>query len=191
MSGAATGPSGAGRRFARFRPGTVPIGIGTSVVPGNGFCISTFLLLHPPGDRRKVLLGRPDLDAPWLERAGLDAARLRDNAEKWMLPACQWLVFEEPHASAERIAREMLDAPLPKVTGPAVFSDTTPRTTAESAEPHWDVHFLYEGDWPTATPPRARLWRELEFRDVGSLRRAEIGRNQSDILDLAGLSPPA
>jgi hypothetical protein len=190
MSGTPAPPATPARRFTRFRPGAESAGPGYSVVPGNGFCISTFLILHPPGDRRKVLLGRPDVNAPWLELGGLDPKRLGDNAEKWLLPACQWLVFEEPRASAERIARDMLDAALPAVSGPTVFADTTERATPDSRDPHWDLHFLYEGDWPTATPPKARLWRELAFHDVGALPRATIGRSQADILAFAGLAPP-
>ena len=189
MSAIDRDPAGPGRRFTRFRPGHEPIGPGYSAVPGNGLCLSTFLILHPPGDRRQVLLGRPDVGGPWLERGGLDPGRLAGVADRWLLPACQWLLFEEPRASAERIARDLLDSALPPVTGPAVFSETTPRASAESSDPHWDVHFVYEGDWPTAAPPTARLWRELTFRDVARVRRAEIGRNQADILDLAGLSP--
>ncbi len=136
-----------------------------------------------------MLLGRLDPAAPWYHLGGLDPSRVATIGAKWLLPASQWLFFEGPQESAARIAREQLESPLPPVTGPTVVSESTPRPSAESRDPHWDVHFLFEGLWPSATPPKARAWRELRFVDVAHLPRLEIGRGHGDILDLVGLSP--
>jgi hypothetical protein len=178
-----------GVRFTRFRAGAGPMPPGACAVPGNGMCLSTFLVLHPPGDRHRVLLGRIEPTAPWFELGGLDPTRVAENATTWLLPACQWRMFETPQESVERIAREMLESGLPPVTGPTVLSETMPRSSATSNDPHWDVNFLYEGEWPTSTPPTARLWRELEFRDVRRVRPEEFGRHHDDILAALGRAP--
>ncbi len=177
------------RRFTRLAPGAPPVGSGRFPVPEDGMCLSTFLILHPPQRPREVLLGRLDPAAPWDSVGGLDPSRIQRWGGLWLLPACQWLFFEEPRASAERIAREMLESPLPPVEGPTVYSDTTQRRTEPGADPHWDIHFLYEGTWPSPEPPRARMWKELRFLDPARVPRSELGRNHGDIVDLVGLSP--
>jgi hypothetical protein len=176
-------------RFTRFRAGSGAMPAGYSTIPGNGMCLSTFLVLRAPDDPHRVLLGRIDPSAPWLEKGGLDPDRVAANATTWLLPACQWLLFETPPASVDRIARDFLDGSLPPLQGPRVVSETMARSTPESSDPHWDVNFLYEGTWPTPEPPRSKLFRELAFRDVRTLRRAEFGRHHDDLLDAVGLSP--
>ncbi|MGA8709748.1 MAG: hypothetical protein WB786_00735 [Thermoplasmata archaeon] len=176
------------RRFARLSR-TTPSPGGTAAVPDDGMCLSVFLVLRSPDDPKRVLLGRVDPSAPWGEVGGLDPGRLARVGSGWMLPARQLLLFEGPAEAARVIAREQLDSELPVVWGPAVFSETYRRPGSSAADPHWDIHFVFEGRWPSPTPPSSRMWQELAFVDVARTPRSEIARGQGDVLELVGLVP--
>jgi ADP-ribose pyrophosphatase YjhB (NUDIX family) len=177
------------RRFARLRRGPVAESSGASEVPDNGLCLSVFLVLEPPDRDGAVLMGRIDPHGPWWEVGALDPKRVAQIAERWMLPSCQLLLFESPADAARRILKEQLGVgPLP-LEGPFVFSDPSARPGSPGHDPHWDVHFVYRGRWPTSGAPTAPAWTRLEFVDVTRTRRAEIARDQGDVLELVGLSP--
>ncbi|HXQ78863.1 MAG: hypothetical protein WB788_09290 [Thermoplasmata archaeon] len=176
------------RRFARLSAAT-PLPPGSSAVPDAGMCLSVFLVLRSPEDPHRVLMGRANPSAPWWEFGGLDPGRLERVGRSWMLPSRQLLLFEGPEEAARVIAREQLGAELPTVSAPAVFSDPSRRPGSEHRDPHWDFHFVFDGRWPTSTPPSHRLWQELSFVDVPKTRRSEIARGQGDVLELIGLSP--
>jgi len=185
MSGKPASP--ASRRFARFN---VPDPGGDyQALPDDGMCLSAFLVLRPSGHGGQVLLGRIDPAAPWAEVGGLSAERVARIGDRWMLPSSQLLVFESPAEAARRIVREQLGTSLHDLRGPAVFSEAYPRGTAGRVDPHWDLHFVFEGHWPEMTFPRSRMFRALEFVDIARTPRSEIARAQADILELVGLSP--
>jgi len=176
------------RRFARLAPGT-PLPPGASLVPDSGMCLSVFLVLRSPHDPRRVLMGRVNPEAPWYEVGGLDPGRLERVGRNWMLPSRQLIFFEGPGEAAQVIAREQLGSELPTVSGPSVFSDPSVHPGSTARDPHWDIHFVFDGRWPTATPPSHRMWRELAFVDVPTTPRSEIARGQGDVLELIGLVP--
>jgi ADP-ribose pyrophosphatase YjhB (NUDIX family) len=152
-------------------------------------CLSVFLVLEPPGREGAVLMGRVDPAADWWEVGALDPKRLAAFGEQWMLPSSQLLLFESPLEAAHRILKEQLGVgPIP-LTGPFVFSDPSDRPGSAGHDPHWDFHFVFRGRWSAAAPPRAPAWKRLEFVDIARTPRAEIARNQGDVLELVGLPP--
>jgi hypothetical protein len=175
------------RRFARLRRGAGPDHPGTLDLPNDGMCLSTFLVVQPEGQAGRVLMGRLDPTADWATIGGLDPARLGQIARRWMLPSSQLLFFESPTESAARIAKEQLGLALPGLTGPRTFSEAYARPGA-AGDPHWDLHFVFEGRWPSPRFPRAKPFAELEFVDVARTPRAEIARSQADVLALVGLA---
>jgi hypothetical protein len=149
-------------------------------------CLSTFLVIQPPGGDRRVLLGRLDPEAPWDRLAALERSRLPLIGDRWLLPASQLLFFESPQEAAHRIVREHLESdPLP-LLGPSVYSEAYRRPDSPSADPHWDLHFVFRGRWPSDRAPKASPWKELAFLDPATLDPTEIGRGHGDILALAG-----
>jgi hypothetical protein len=177
------------RRFARLRRGNAPEAQGYFVVPDDGLCLNTFLILRHPRENNRVLLGRIDPQASWYELGGLEPARIQRIGQRWMLPSSQLLFFESPSESARRIATEQLESSLPPLEGPRVFSEQYRRSDSGAHDPHWDLHFLFSGPWPSETPPRARPWLELSFVDVTQTPRSEIARSRGDILELVGITP--
>jgi len=176
------------RRFARLAPGT-PLPPGAALPPDSGMCLSVFLVLHSPADPHRVLMGRIDPAAAWWEVGGVDPNRLERIGPKWMLPSRQLIFFEGPDEAARVICREQLGSELPSVSGPRVFSDPSERPGSGARDPHWDIHFVYDGRWPTATAPTHPAWKELAFVPVGATPRSEIARGQGDVLELVGLRP--
>jgi hypothetical protein len=175
------------RRFARLWAGSRPEPPGSTAVPDDGMCLSAFLVVRPEGRSGAVLLGRLDPAADWAKIGGLDAGRVARVGNRWMLPSSQLLLFESPTEAAERIAREQLGVPLPGLTGPVTFSEAY-RRPGPAADPHWDLHFVYEARWPTAEFPAAAPFAELGFVEAARISRSEIARSQADILALVGLA---
>jgi len=134
-------------------------------------------------------MGRIDPSAPWSEIGALDPARAAAVGDRWMLPSSQLVFFESPGDEARRILREQLASPPIPLDGPGVFSEAYRRPGTSAADPHWDLHFVFRGRWPSSTPPRAPAWRLLEFVDVEKTEPTEIARNQGDVLALVGLAP--
>ncbi len=154
-------------------------------------CLSTFVLLHPPGRPREVLLGRMDPAGPWEETASLDPERVAAFKDGWVLPACQLLFFEDPAAAARRIAEDLLGRTDIGFGLPQVFSEAYARPRTGAADPHWDLHFVYRAEWPGGDPARSkgRFWRDLQFVEVAAAPRSAFARGHDDILALVGLSP--
>lgn len=176
------------RRFTRLRTGVTAPAPGLYVVPDDGMCLSTFLVVRPPGRDREVLLGRVDPDAPWFDLAALEPDRVKRIGSRWMLPSSQLLFFESPDESAARIAREQLGAGLPPREGFSVHSEAYRRPEGSARDPHWDLHFVYRVRWPDDGPPRAAPWSELAFVDLDSIAPGDIARGQADVLALVGLA---
>ena len=179
------------RRYARLRPGATPDAPGASVVPDDGMCLSAFLVLRPVGRAGEVLMGRINPEAPWAWIGGLDPQRVARIGARWMLPSSQLLLFESPVDAVRRIVHEQLETSLPDLRGPVVFSEAYRREGSERRDPHWDLHFVFEGRWPEARLPKSTAFRELAFVDVARTPRADIARSQADVLELLGLILPA
>jgi ADP-ribose pyrophosphatase YjhB (NUDIX family) len=152
-------------------------------------CLSAFLVLRPPTGDRRVLLGQIDPRAPWGDLAALNPARIAPLEGRWMLPACQLLFFESPQEAARRILREQLGSSGIPLEGPSVHSEAYRRPEAAGSDPHWDLHFIFEGRWPSDRPPSGAPWKELAFVDPTSVDPAEFGRGHGDVLALVGLGP--
>lgn len=177
------------RRFARIRRAPLTDLPGASEAPDNGMCLSAFLMLEPPERPGFVLAGRIDPSTPWSQIGAVDPKRTALVAERWMLPSCQLLLFESPVDAATRILKEQLGSvPLP-LTGPFVFSDPSVRPGAPGRDPHWDLHFVFRGRWPSGDAPHVPVWKRLEFVEVARTRRSEFARDQGDVLELVGLRP--
>ena len=144
-------------------------------------------MLRPLDTPTKVLLGRPDPQAPWEQIATLEDAHLRSIGNRWILPASHLLEFESPTDSAERILRQQLGTTDLPLQGPEVFSEAYPSAIDPDSGTHWDLHFVFRGDWPREQMPRSAAWRELAFIAPSSLTRADIARGPSDISALVGL----
>ena len=175
-------------RFARYRPTERSIrGRRFWSVPEGGVCLSSFLVLQPSTTPTTVLLGRPDPQAPWEQMATLEPAHVRSIGNRWILPASHLLEFESPADSAARILRQQLGTADLTLRGPEVFSESYPSAIDPESGTHWDLHFVFRGDWPSDRPPNSEAWRQLAFVDPRVLTRADIARGHADILALVGL----
>ena len=152
-------------------------------------CLSVFLVLEHPQRAGSVLAGHLDPNGPWWEVGALDPERLASVAERWMLPSCQLLLFESPEEAARRILNEQLGSPPLALVGPRVFSDPSARPGRPGKDPHWDLHFVFRGQWSSSAPPKVTLWKQLDFVDVARTPRTQFARDQGDVLELVGLRP--
>lgn len=177
-----------GRRFCRFRTDGAPGEF--SALPEDGMCLSAFVLLHPEGSPEPVLLGRVAPDPAWSGAGALTPDRVERLRAGWMLPSSHLLLFEGPEAAARRILREQLGLEGIPLSDPRVASEAYARD-GRDGDPHWDLHFLFEGTWPAGRPPRHPLWTDLRFLEIPRIRRGEIARGHADILALAGRPPAA
>jgi hypothetical protein len=179
------------RRFARLARAPPADRFGLFPLPDDGFCLSTFLVLHAPRRRGEILLGRVNPKGPWAEVGALDDDRLRALSDRWILPASQLLFFESPEESARRIATEQLRRDDIKLPAPLVFSESYVRGRGTSADPHWDLHFVFKSEWPGGdlSESLGSLWSELAFVPVKSTPTTAFGRAHGDILALAGTAP--
>jgi hypothetical protein len=177
------------RRVARFRRAPLDAFPGSAELPDGGLCLSVFLVLEAPDPPGSVLMGQVDRNGLWWEIGGVDPGRLERIGDRWMLPSRQLRLFEGPDDAARSILAEQLGVGRVPLDGPRVFSDPADRPAAGNRDPHWDLHFVYRGRWPSAAPPASTAWRRLEFVDVATTPRAAIARDQADVLDLVGLSP--
>ncbi len=177
------------KRFARLRRGPVEEGSGASEVPDNGLCLSVFLVLESPTRRGAVLAGKVNPTAPWWEIGAVDPRRLAAIGDRWMLPSRQLQLFESPQDAAHRILQEQLGSGPLELEGPFVFSDPSERAGGPGTDPHWDIHLVFRGRWPSPTAPRFSAWNDLQFLEVARTRRVDFARNQGDVLELVGLRP--
>jgi hypothetical protein len=174
------------RAVSRFRPAP-PEGDPVYVsVPDDGLCLNAFLILSPPNDASKVLLGMVDPKSPWREIGGVTAQRLAGLSTRWMLPSRQLFLFESPQEAARTILREQLELDGIELEGPSVFSEAWTRPAPAGTGQHWDIHFVFRGRWPEGRELRASPWSKLEFHDPSRLDRSEVGRSHTDVLGLAG-----
>jgi ADP-ribose pyrophosphatase YjhB (NUDIX family) len=180
-------PAPAPSKFARYRPTPRTIrGRRFWAVPEGGVCLSAFVLLRPRLHPNRVLLGRPDPGAPWEEMATLEEAHVRSIGERWILPASHLREFESPADAAGRIVRQQLGIAELPLQGPDVFSEVYPSLLDPESGPHWDIHFVFRGEWSSMEVPPNSAWREMAFLDPLTMISADIARGHADILALAG-----
>ncbi len=175
------------RRFCRFLAMPPEGSAVYTNVPEGGLCLNVFLLLAEPGHPERILLGRLDPSAHWERIGALDAARVGAHQNGWMIPSCHLLHLESPAEAAQRIAREQLELPSVPLGEPLVASESYPRLAGSPGPLHWDLSFLFRGEWPEGKPVRAAPWKALRFVDVARSSRAEIARSHADVLAFAGL----
>lgn len=173
------------RRFCRFNKlGDVPFGM--PEVPEGGLCLSAFLLIGERGHPNRILMGHLNPAAPWDHIGALDASRTAVHSKGWMLPSSHLMVNESPDAAARRIAAEQLERPDITLSDATVVSEVyTPRRFPDLVK-HWDIEFLFRGEWPGGAPPKAAAWTDLAFVDLTSTPTSAIARSHEDILASAG-----
>ncbi len=173
------------RTFCRFyKPADTPFGMPEP--PAAGLCLSAFLVIAERGHGNRVLMGHLDPTAPWDHIGALDPSRTAVHRTGWMLPSSHLIVRESPQDAARRIAREQLELPDLPVGEPQVVSEvSTPRRFPEKGG-HWDLEFIFRGEFEAAAVPRAAAWTELRFVDLDATPRSAIARSHEDILVSAG-----
>lgn len=173
------------RRFCRLNKlGDVPFGM--PEVPEGGLCLSAFLLITEPGHSERVLMGHLNPAAPWDHIGALDASRTAVHSRGWMLPSSHLLLHESPDEAARRIATEQLERPDVRLGEARVVSEVyTPRRFPELVK-HWDLEFLFRGEWPGGAAPRAAAWTDLQFVDTTTTPKSAIARSHEDVLASAG-----
>jgi hypothetical protein len=177
------------RRFCRFRRNAPADSTEYFELPDDGFCLNVFVLVHPAGQPGQVLAGRPDPAAPWGQIASLNGERIAALKDRWMLPASQLQFFEGPDQARDRVlADQMVGIGGERLRGPSVFSEPYERTGSGHQDPHWDLHFVYEGEASLPSVRAPSPWRELAFVDLHETPRAAFGRGHADILALAGMA---
>ncbi len=173
------------RRFCRFRQEAEPDSPDYSRLPDDGMCLSVFLLLHPSGRTEAVLAGRVAPQADWRRLGALAPERSRQASSGWMLPASHLRLFEGPDEAARRILAEQLGLDRLPLTGPRVISESY-RRDGPANDPHWDLHFLFEGEWPAGQPLAHTAWSELRFIDPAQAPSEPFVRGHADVLALSG-----
>ena len=176
------------RRFTRLRSENPSHDPGVFTLPADGLCLNVFVIIHPPASPDTVLLGRLNPAADWDHLGALGPERLARIGERWVLPSSQLLFFESPSEGANRIVLEQLEArPIP-LRGPDVFSEAYARSPGErAADPHWDIHFVFRGEWTGRGALHSSAFRELTFVKPRNLAAKEFGRAHDDVLALEGL----
>ena len=174
------------RRFCRFnRLGDVPFGM--PEVPEGGLCLSAFLVLTERGRPDRVLMGHLDPTAPWDHMGALDASRTQVHSKGWMLPASHLIVNEPPHEAARRIAVEQLERRDLTFSEPRVVSEVYTPKRFPGIVGHWDLEFIFRGEWPGGAPPHAAAWTDLRFVDLATTPKTAVARSHEDVLESAGL----
>ncbi|MCI4360750.1 MAG: hypothetical protein L3J91_03530 [Thermoplasmata archaeon] len=159
-------------------------------VPDDGLCLNAFVMLSPAGTPTQVLMGIVDPTAPWRAIGGVTPQRLRELSTRWMLPSRQLFLFEAPQTAAEVLVKEQLEIDTLELTGPSVYSEAWTRPTPAGTGQHWDIHFVFRGEWPDGRPLRASPWLKLEFHETSRTDRSQVGRGHTDVLELAGFPVP-
>ncbi len=178
------------RRVSRFRPNPPPDDPVYNAVPDDGLCLNAFVLLTDRPGSSRVLLGRIDPASPWRELGGMSAPRIQETSTRWMLPSRQLFLFEAPDEAARGILKAQLGLEALPLRGPTVTSEAWQRAAPAGDGLHWDLSFVYRGEWPGDRPIAATPWRELAFVETSGLDPKTVGRNHVDVLALAGFPVP-
>lgn len=175
------------RRFCRFNRDPDTAAFSMTEIPSEGLCLSAFVLVSPKGQPNQVLMGRMNPAAPWDHLGALDPKRVAVHGKGWMLPSSHLIFREAPTEAAQRIVREQLGIPALPLTGPQVVSEVYAPRRFPDRPAHWDLEFLFRGEWHDSRPPACEAWVELRFVDTRTVSKQEIARSHEDILASAGL----
>jgi ADP-ribose pyrophosphatase YjhB (NUDIX family) len=175
------------RRFCRFARSPSTDAFGMPEVPEDGLCLCAFVVLRSREHPSRVLLGQLDPSAPWDHLGALDPERIDQWKDLWMLPSSHLLVRESPQAAAARIVHELTGLSERRLLGPTVTSEVYAPERRPSRAHHWDLEFIFEGDASEDELVGNPAWRKLEFVEARDLGRAELARNQADILAYVGI----
>jgi hypothetical protein len=172
------------RRFCRFTRGDDAWSI--HEIPPDGFCLSAFLLLSPPGTPDRVLMGRINPEAGWGPIGGLSSERVEAHRNGWMLPSSQLLFGESPDAAARRLLQDQLPGLSAVLAPPIVTSEVYAPKRFPNEGSHWDIGFLYRGRLESDELPVIDCWSALALLDARVIPRARFARSHDDVLELAG-----
>src|SRR5438876_11382259 len=101
------------RRFSRFSKSAATAAFSVTEIPGDGVCLSAFLIVTEARDSKKVLMGHMNPKAPWDHIGALDPSRVAPHSHGWMLLSSHLTFRESTDDAARRIAPEQLELPKP------------------------------------------------------------------------------
>ncbi|PSN99834.1 hypothetical protein B9Q05_11280 [Candidatus Marsarchaeota G2 archaeon ECH_B_1] len=154
-------------------------------IPDGGMCLSVFLVITQK-TTGLVLMGKVNPEfAEWEHIGAINRERLLRIADKWMLPASHFIVYESPNDAVKRVLKEQLSMQNLELKGPFVYSEVYDIERA-NIKNHWDLEFVYTGELEKL-PPQNPAWKELGFVDVNALNDKEFARNHQDILANLGI----
>ncbi len=174
------------RRFCRFNRAR-DVTFGVTEFPESGICLSAFLILSEHGHPNRVLMGHLNPAAPWDHIGAMDATRVQVHSKGWMIPSSHLMLRESPQDAARRIAVEQLERPDLTFSEPQVVSEVYEPRRFPGVVGHWDLEFLFRGEWPPGRTPKAAAWTELRFVDLATTPKSAIARSHEDVLESAGL----
>jgi ADP-ribose pyrophosphatase YjhB (NUDIX family) len=173
------------RKFAIFGPDPRQ-GLAQTQVPGDGFCLSSFLIITEHNNPTNVLVGKLNPSYDWAHVGALDSDRAERFSKGWMLPSCHLMMYESPEEAAERIIEEQLEIgrdeiKLSSKDYPFVFSDV--RELKSDTKRHWDIGFLFRAGMARGRiPEHPKAWRELRFVDFESTPKSEFIRSHDEVI---------
>ena len=117
----------------------------------------------------------------------LDPSRTAVHSKGWMLPSSHLIVHESPDEAAQRVAAEQLGRRDLQFSPPRVVSDVyTPKRFPDIVR-HWDLEFIFCGEWPDNAVSRTKAWTDLRFVDLARTSRTAMARSHEDIIESVGL----
>lgn len=155
-------------------------------IPDGGFCLSSFLVISEKHDPQSVLMGHLNTKAPWDHIGALDESRIQIHSKGWMLPSSHLIVHESPQDAAKRILIEQIGLPDIQLSEPKVVSEVHTPKRFPSLPEHWDIEFIFRGEWASKMLPESDAWIDLKFVKIDETRRSEMARSHEDILESSG-----
>lgn len=156
-------------------------------LPDAGFCASSFVIIRQGA---KVLAGIPKNQRKWREEWAPNwlvytKESLENEYRSWRLPASYLYEGESPDDTARRVLRDQLRMRAAKL-GPAANYAFHDPSSWYPGRKHYDLCFVYE---VRGTPPKTipSWWQRLEFVDVRTLRKVEMGSAMSDLMKVLKL----
>ena len=149
-------------------------------------CLSSFLVLRKDGDRKSVLMGHLNPNAPWEHIGALDPSRVEAHSKGWMLPSSHLIIHESPKEAACRIAREQLGIPDLELSETKIFSEVYTPRRFPNLQSHWDLEFIFMGFIHENQLHRQAAWNDLKFVFPELTPRSDFARSHDEILENLG-----
>ena len=178
------------RKPCRFQPSAAPEDPDHSTVPEAGLCLSVFPILTEPRRPDRVLMGRYDASFDWRRIGAISRDRVEKMQDLWLLPGRHLFLYEDPKAAVATILWEQLGLENHPLRGLEAISESWEPPHAAGHGSHWDISFIYRGEWPMGRQLHAAPWRELAFKNPLILDPAQVGRGHLDVLAMAGFTVP-